>query len=107
MRIALVLLLLLTAVILAVQNAAVVTVTFVFWRVEASLAVIVALCFAIGAIGGVLAAMPRLYRMRAHERQLRAQLATLETGTTREPASDSKAAEAAKHGGPASRQRAS
>jgi uncharacterized integral membrane protein len=80
MRIALVLLLLLTAVILAVQNAAVVTIKFLFWRGEVSLAVILALCIAIGAIGGVLAAMPRIYRMRLHERKLRAQLASLDAG---------------------------
>lgn len=78
MRIVLALLLLFAAVILAVQNATAVTISFWFWRVDAPLAIIVALSFALGAVGGILLSAPRLYRMRSHERQLRAQLADLD-----------------------------
>jgi uncharacterized integral membrane protein len=77
MRIVLVLLLMIAAVIFAVQNATMVSVTVLTWRFEASLAVIVVVCLALGAIGGVLISVPRLYRMRAHEKKLRARLADL------------------------------
>jgi lipopolysaccharide assembly protein A len=77
MRIVLVLLLLLAAVIFAAQNATVVTITVLAWRLDASLAIVVAIALAVGAIGGLLAGVPRLYRMRAHEKRLRAQLADL------------------------------
>ena len=72
-----VLLLILAAVGLAVQNATGVTITALTWRFEASLALVIAVCVAIGFIAGVLLLLPRLYRMRARERQLRAQLADL------------------------------
>jgi uncharacterized integral membrane protein len=77
MRIALVLLLLFAAVIFAAQNATTVTITVLAWRLNASLAIVVAIAFAVGAFGGVLASVPRLYRMRIHEKRLRAQLADL------------------------------
>ena len=75
MKTAAVLLLILAAVGLAVQNATEVTITALTWRFQASLALVIAMCVAIGFMAGVLLLLPRLYRMRARERQLRAQLA--------------------------------
>jgi uncharacterized integral membrane protein len=72
-----VLVLILAAVGLAAQNATAVTITVLTWRFEASLALVIAMCVAIGFIAGVLLLLPRLYRMRSRERQLRAQLADL------------------------------
>ena len=76
-RIVPVLLLLLAAVVFAAQNAVVVTINVLAWQLNASLAIVVAIAVAVGAIGGILASVPRLYRMRAHEKRLRARLADL------------------------------
>jgi len=76
-RLLVLLVVVIAAVIFAVQNAAVVTINLFFWHINSSLAVVIALCFAIGGIAGVLFVMPRLYRMRSNQRQLRAQLADL------------------------------
>jgi lipopolysaccharide assembly protein A len=76
-RIVPVLLLLLAAVVFAAQNAVVVTINVLAWQLNASLAIVVAIAVAVGAIGGILASVPRWYRMRAHEKQLRARLADL------------------------------
>lgn len=77
MRTILILALMLGAVIFAVQNADVVTVDILFWRLDASLAIVVALCVIAGAIVGALVVVPLIYRMRADQRRLRAQLADL------------------------------
>ena len=78
MRTVLILGLMLTAVIFAVQNADVVSVDFLFWKLDASLAILAALCVTLGVLLGVLISVPRIYRMRADQRRLRAQLAQLD-----------------------------
>ena len=78
MRTILILVLVLAAVLFAVQNADIVTVDVLFWKLNASLAIVVALCVTAGALLGALISMPRLYRMRAEQRRLRAQLAELD-----------------------------
>lgn len=70
----------------AVQNAPAVTVNLFPWRFDAPLALVITACFAAGALVSLLASVPhlyRLYRMRAHERLLRAQAADMETEETR------------------------
>jgi lipopolysaccharide assembly protein A len=74
-RTILILVVVLAAVIFAVQNADVVTVDVLFWKLDASLAVVVALCVTAGTLLGALISVPRIYRMRAEQRRLRAQLA--------------------------------
>ncbi len=69
------------AVILAVQNASGVTLELFFWQMEAPLAVLIALSFAAGAFVSWLISMLRLRRMRSHERLLMAQLADLEAAS--------------------------
>jgi lipopolysaccharide assembly protein A len=81
-RTILILLLVLAAVSFAVQNADVVTVDVLFWKVNASLAIVVALCVTAGALLGGLISVPRLYRMRAEQRRLRAQLAAVDSSAT-------------------------
>lgn len=75
MRLILVLIVVLVAVVFAAQNATPVTIDLFFWRIDSSLAVVIASCFAIGIIAGILFAVPSLYRMRSHRRRLQAQLA--------------------------------
>jgi lipopolysaccharide assembly protein A len=77
MRLILLLVVMIGAVIFAAQNATTVTIDLFMWRIDASLAVVIACCFAIGVIAGVLFAVPTLYRMRSHKRRLQAQLADL------------------------------
>ena len=84
MRTIVILVLMLAAVIFAVQNADVVTVDVLFWRLNASLAIVVALCVTAGALLGALICVPRIYRMRADQRRLRAQLAELDPSATSE-----------------------
>ena len=62
MRTATLLILMLVAVIFAVQNAAKVAVDVLFRRL-ASLAIVIALCVATGVLVGVLITVPRIYRM--------------------------------------------
>jgi uncharacterized integral membrane protein len=78
MRTVFILGLMLLAVIFAVQNADVVSVDFMFWKLNASLAVLAAVCITVGVLLGVLIVVPRIYRMRADQRRLRAQLAEFE-----------------------------
>lgn len=82
MRTILILVLVLAAVLFAVQNADIVTVDVLFWKLNASLAIVVALCVTAGALLGTLICMPRLYRMRTEQRRLRAQLAELDPSAT-------------------------
>lgn len=84
MRTIFILVLVLAAVIFAVQNADVVTVDVAFWKLDASLAIVVALCVTAGALLGGLICMPRLYRMRAELRRLRAQLTAVDPSATSE-----------------------
>jgi uncharacterized integral membrane protein len=83
MRFALILLGMIFAVIFAVQNAAAVKVTVFFWQLEASLAIMVAICFALGAITAVLMMMPTMFRRRSDERRLQAKIADLEAAMIR------------------------
>jgi uncharacterized integral membrane protein len=81
MRLALILTIVLLAVVLAVQNAEVVTLSAFAWRLEASLAVIIVLCIAVGAIIAALALAPQIFRRRAEEHRLRRQIAELDPPT--------------------------
>jgi lipopolysaccharide assembly protein A len=78
-RTILILLVALAAVVFAVQNADVVTVDVLFWKLDASLAIVVALCVIAGTLLGALISVPRIYRMRAEQRRLRAQLADVDS----------------------------
>jgi putative membrane protein len=74
----------LAAVIFAVQNADVVTIDVLFWKLNASLAIVVALCVTAGTLLGALISVPRIYRMRAEQRRLRAQLADVDSSAISE-----------------------
>jgi uncharacterized integral membrane protein len=50
------------ALVFAIQNAAPVTVTFLFWQLEASLALVLVLTFVLGLIVAFLATVPGLMR---------------------------------------------
>lgn len=78
MRLALVLIALVLAVVLAAQNATPVTVNAFLWRFDASLAIVIVLCFALGAIMATLALLPGIFRYRSSERRLKARVAELE-----------------------------
>ncbi len=77
MRTIILLALMLAATIFAVQNADVVRIDVLFWQLNASLAIVIALCVTAGVLVGILISVPRIYRMRADQRRLRAQLAGL------------------------------
>lgn len=79
------------AVLLAVENAAAVTVNLLAWQLEASLAVIIVLCFALGALGALLAMLPHLRRSRHDERLLRVRVAELEEAKRNDRATPSSA----------------
>jgi uncharacterized integral membrane protein len=95
-RIVLIVVSILAAVIFAVQNADVVTIDLLFWKARASLAIVAVGCMAAGVIVGALVLVPRLYRMRAHERRLRTQLADLDMpdATKRTPATGATSSQA-------------
>ncbi len=57
-------------VIMAIQNAAVIKVTFIAWTFEGPLAFVLALAFAVGLISGIFIALPALWRK---SRQIRTQ----------------------------------
>ena len=80
MRLVLVILLIVVAVVLAVQNADVVAINVLWWELRASLAVIIVTGLALGALTALLALAPKLYRQRKSERSLRARIVTLEGG---------------------------
>jgi uncharacterized integral membrane protein len=48
----------------AVQNAVEVSVIFLLWRADASLAVVIAVCFGLGALIGALVTLPTMLRER-------------------------------------------
>jgi uncharacterized integral membrane protein len=79
------LLVLLVAVTLAVQNAAMVTVKVFVWQMQASLAIVVGACVFAGVLIGVLISAPRLRRMRRDHRRLRARLSELGEDPDTEP----------------------
>jgi len=64
-------------VMFAVQNAIAVSAVFFLWRVEASLAVVIAACFGLGALIGALVTVPTMLRERISTSRLRKQVETL------------------------------
>jgi putative membrane protein len=61
-------------VMFAVQNAVSVSVVFFLWRVDASLAVVIAACFGLGALIGALVTVPTMLRERISISRLRKQV---------------------------------
>jgi uncharacterized integral membrane protein len=78
LRLGLMLAAIVLAVVFAAQNADVVNLSFLAWNLDASLAVIIVLCFAVGALIAVLAMAPGLYRDRSERRKLNQRLAQFE-----------------------------
>jgi uncharacterized integral membrane protein len=68
---------LLVAVVLAVQNTVVIDVSLLLWHFQASLPVIMVVCVVVGLLMGLLALAPRLYRGRKHARKLARHIAEL------------------------------
>lgn len=66
------------AVIFALQNTIMVTVTFLFWQFNGSLALILLVTLAVGAVVTFLAYLPGLIRNHSLVRKLRRQATTLE-----------------------------
>jgi putative membrane protein len=66
------------AVIFALQNTIMVTVTFLFWQFNGSLALILLVTLAIGAVVTFLAYLPALLRNHSSMRKLRKQATALE-----------------------------
>ena len=64
-------------VMFAVQNAVAVSVVFFLWRIDASLAVVIAACFGLGALIGALVTVPTMLRERISISRLRKQVETL------------------------------
>lgn len=77
-RLGLLLVVVVLAVVFAAQNADVVNLSLFAWNLNASLAVIIVLCFAVGALAAALALMPGIYRSRAEQRKTNRRLAELE-----------------------------
>lgn len=80
-RLSLVLAVIVLAVVFAAQNADVVNLSLLGWNMDASLAVIIVLCFAAGALVAGLALAPGIYRGRSEQRKMSQRLAELEVGT--------------------------
>ncbi|GFE80705.1 hypothetical protein GCM10011487_27050 [Steroidobacter agaridevorans] len=66
------------AVIFAIQNTDVATVSLLWWQVRASLAVIMILCLSMGLLVGLAVLAPLLYRRRNATRELQSRLAAME-----------------------------
>ncbi|SEL50760.1 LapA family protein [Nitrosovibrio tenuis] len=64
-------------VVFAVQNAVAVSVVFFLWRVDASLATVIAACFSLGALIGALVTVPTMLRERISISRLRKQVEAL------------------------------
>lgn len=64
-------------VMFAVQNAVAVSVVFFLWRFDASLVVVIAACFGLGALIGALVTVPTMLRERISINRLRKQVETL------------------------------
>jgi uncharacterized membrane protein YciS (DUF1049 family) len=79
MRVAALIAVLLLAVAFAVQNTAVVNVSLLLWKSQASLAIVMALCLAFGFLVGLLTVAPSFLKGRRHARNLERQLAKLDT----------------------------
>ena len=63
----------------AVQNAVEVSVIFFLWRADASLAVVIALCFGLGVLIGALVTLPTMLRERMAIGRLRKEVEALRT----------------------------
>jgi putative membrane protein len=81
-------------VVFAVQNAVAVSVVFFLWRVDASLAMVIATCFSLGILIGALLTVPTMLRERLSISRLRKQVETLraENDYLREPKKNSPSA---------------
>ena len=88
MRSIFVVILMLIAVVLAVQNAEVAAISVFWWEIRASLAVILVVSFTLGALAAALVFAPDLYRRRVRERRLRERIATLEASASSAPVYD-------------------
>jgi putative membrane protein len=64
-------------VVFAVQNAVAVSVIFFLWRIDASLAPVVATCFELGILIGALLTVPAMLRERLSISRLRKQVEAL------------------------------
>ncbi len=88
-RLGLLLAVIVLAVVFAAQNADIVNLSLLAWNLNASLAVIIVLCFAVGALAAALALMPGIYRSRAEQRKTSRRLAELEYSSQRDVQSSS------------------
>jgi lipopolysaccharide assembly protein A len=79
MRIAALIAVLLLAVAFAAQNTDAVHVSLLLWKPQASLAIVMALCLALGFLVGLVAVVPSFLKGRRHARNLERQLAQLDT----------------------------
>jgi uncharacterized membrane protein YciS (DUF1049 family) len=89
MRIAALIFVLVLAVALAVQNTTAVNVSLLLWKSQASLAIVMALCLALGFLVGLLTVAPSFLKGRRHARNLERQLAKLDTMDSVSPATKS------------------
>lgn len=64
-------------VVFAVQNAVAVSIVFFLWRIDASLAMVIATCFGLGILIGALLAVPAMLRERLSIGRLRKQVEAL------------------------------
>lgn len=64
-------------IMFAVQNAVAVSVVFLLWRVDASLALVIVACFGLGALIGALTTIPTVLRERISLSRLRKQVEEL------------------------------
>lgn len=74
----------LVAVVFALQNSMVVSVSFLVWRFDGSLALILLLTLAVGFLVGWLAALPTIFRLRRERAGLRKEVARLEESLAEE-----------------------
>lgn len=63
--------------VFAIQNAVKVSVVFLLWRLDASLTAVIASCFVMGAVIGVLITVPAVLRERILAGRLRKQVEAL------------------------------
>jgi putative membrane protein len=73
------------AVMFALQNAVPVTVTFFLWRVDASLALVLIVCLAAGALLSAFATLPSLMQKRFQLRRQQRRIAELEAQLSGRP----------------------
>ena len=86
MRVAALIVALLLAVAFAIQNTAAVNVSLGFWKAQASLAIVMALCIALGFLIGLLTVVPNYLKGRRHARNLERRLAKLDASGSEQSA---------------------